>query len=235
MVHGEQTPNDALFEWATDFDDPPPAEQARPVSLAYLAGALGLATTAAILLAALTHSLAQTPSAPADREPGALPPTVTSPTQAPSVDAATLLPERCDDLYGPAMKSQLTGAGLTLTPNLVGPPRPVGGSTDETLRRLVAHNRQIECNWFGEAGEVLTVVAAPTATKLESARARLDQLGFTRTEEHGGVRFVVENRAADGVAAGESHFLRDGLWFATRWRGFGPSGYTADMVSTLFD
>lgn len=235
MVRGEETSKDALFEWATDFTDPPPDREARPLPLAYFLGALGLATTAAILLAALTHSLEQ-PSIPtADREPAAAPHTITTPVPTPFVDAAKLLPEDCDDLYSPAMASQLKEAGLELTPNLIGPPRPVGGSTDETLRRLVAHNQQIECNWFGEAGVVLTVVAAPTASKIESALARLDQLGFTKTEEHGGVRFVVEHRAADGTAAGESHFLRDGLWFATRWRGFGPSGYTADMTRTVFE
>ena len=31
-----------------------------------------------------------------------------------------------------------------------------------------------------------------------------------------------------------SHFLRDGLWFATRWYGYGPYGYTSDMARQVF-
>ena len=33
---------------------------------------------------------------------------------------------------------------------------------------------------------------------------------------------------------GESHFIRDGIWIATKWVNASPDGYTHDMVTTIF-
>jgi hypothetical protein len=35
-------------------------------------------------------------------------------------------------------------------------------------------------------------------------------------------------------AWGESHFLREGIWIATRWGGNGPDGSTHDIVAAIF-
>ena len=57
--------------------------------------------------------------------------------------------------------------------------------------------------------------------------------GMDCYEESGGTRCVGEWEGVAG-SAGESHFLREGLWIATRWDGPAVSGYTADIIAQLF-
>ena len=37
------------------------------------------------------------------------------------------------------------------------------------------------------------------------------------------------------VSMGETHFLGDGGWVATRWINVDPPGYTEDIVATIWD
>jgi len=51
-------------------------------------------------------------------------------------------------------------------------------------------------------------------------------------DESGGTRCVIERE--ESATWGESHFVRDGIWIATRWGVSGPSGCTADIVAAIF-
>ncbi len=56
---------------------------------------------------------------------------------------------------------------------------------------------------------------------------------MTCYDELGGLRCVTET-TGDGGVVGESHFVRDGIWLATRYVNSGPDGYTHDIVANLW-
>ncbi|TBN56075.1 hypothetical protein EYE40_00940 [Glaciihabitans arcticus] len=164
------------------------------------------------------------------------PPRPTSTAVVPERDSR--VPNECSGLYSAAMVGTLIDAGLRL--QLEATPADIvdSGSGDQTLRELMLQRPLIECVWLDSAGGkqsgVLTVVAEATPQLAAAVEQRASQLGLTRLSENGGQRWVTEGTDADGTKTGESHFLRDGLWFATRWYGQGPYGYTSDMVKRVF-
>lgn len=103
---------------------------------------------------------------------------------------------------------------------------------------MLSEDAVLECFWVNEddveSAGLLTLVAEVDATEEELTIAALTDLGYTEIRELGGVRFVGQLPSDNGFTTGESHFLRDGVWFATRWYGYGPYGYTADMVTQVF-
>jgi len=162
-------------------------------------------------------------------------PTSTGPAVA---ERDSRVPTECSEIYSPAMVDTLRGAGLVLqdatAPAVIGE----SGSSDELLRGLMVERPLVECVWLDSAGGtqagVLTVIAEATVERAAAVEARAGQLGMTRLVENGGERWISEGRTEAGVRTGESHFLRDGLWFATRWYGYGPFGYTTDMSRQVF-
>ena len=169
------------------------------------------------------------------RTPAPPRPTPTGPVEPPR---DSRVPTDCDEVYSRDMASTLTGAGLVLqdatTPAVIEEP----GSEDEVLRELLGERPLVECVWLDSGGGtqsgVLTVIAEATTERAAAVELRAGQLGMTRLVENGGHRWIVEGRTDAGVRTGESHFLRDGLWFATRWYGYGPFGYTSDMARQVF-
>lgn len=128
------------------------------------------------------------------------------------------------------MTATLDQAGFELGSGYDGPWQ--SGSADAELRQLL-EQPALDCYWSSGDDVLLTRVAEVGAHVQSVAVARLDQLGFSELSENGGVRYVLEDATAAG-ATGESHFFRDGVWFATHWRGHGQYGYTADMIRTVF-
>lgn len=180
-------------------------------------------------IAAPAGSSTPSPGSPPDPRPSS---SATAPTGDPRV------PMDCANLYSEAMTGTLTGAGLVLQPLATNTRYLQPGTTDPQLRTLLEPGELVECVWLdnagGEQSGVLTVVSAVNEAETDAAASRLVALKMTRLTEQGGVRFFVEGQDASGKAQGESHFFRDGLWFATRWYGYGPYGYTADMARTVF-
>ena len=173
---------------------------------------------------------ASTPSpGPPDPIPSS---TATAPPRDPRVPIA------CEGLYSDDMISTLTALGLELQSAATNTRYLQPGTTDAPLRELLEPGEVLECAWLDNAGGdqsgVLTVISTVNEAETEATIARLTALKMTRLNELGGVRFYRETTESSGRATGESHFLREGLWFATRWYGQGPYGYTGNMVRTVF-
>lgn len=157
----------------------------------------------------------------------------------PPVPAGAALPSSCDSAFSASMKNTVHGAGLTLNPSWSdGQPSYGLSLTDSTLRDQLASLPQLKCKWLspeggGEVG-IETTIAVVDGSEAAAINSRLASLGYTGISELGGVRYVWQSPAtSDSDAYGESHIVVGGLWFATHWLSYGPSGYTADVVNTV--
>jgi hypothetical protein len=112
------------------------------------------------------------------------------------------------------------------------------GTGDQTAAPVLQETSQLTCGWLppeGGDGSVglVTSLAAVDQAQTDAAIAAFQAAGMECYEELGGTRCIGEWQGAAG-SAGESHFLREGLWIATRWDGPAVSGYTADIVAQIF-
>ena len=220
----------ADLDWVTRFDETQPRRprsRALTVALGALFGGGGIAAIA-LVVAALSRPAAEESGVGAQATPSAVPtPSATqTETQQPSV-----IPAGCGGLYSEAMTVTLEQVGFELGSDYDGPWH--AGSADGELRALL-RDAELECHWTDDKAALLTHVAEVDEQQQSLAVQRLEGLGFTQLKEHGGVRYFVERQDATGPT-GESHFFRDGVWFATHWLGHGQYGYTADMVRSVFD
>jgi len=230
--------DDDQLDWVTRFDDPVVSSAERTqrsraltVGLGALFGG-GAITAIAFLVTALSRPAIEESGLGATRTPTVAPPTP-SVTQT-STPQPSLIPDGCDQLFSASMAATLQGVGLELGSDWDG--ALDSGTADAELQKLL-DDAALDCHWSGDAATdpvLLTQVAQITSHETGLATARLEQLGFNQLSEHGGVRYVIEQRTGSGLS-GESHFFREGLWFATHWSGHGQYGYTADMVNSVFD
>lgn len=185
------------------------------------------------------------PPVPAPSLPPSLPPShpltpLPSPTPSPrdstepdpaDPDAATL-PGECSGLYSPAMYTYLSvEEGLPLNDGTTSAP-PFSKSAD--VAALQSGLPGLVCTWasaghFGLLTQANEVTAAQSAAALSALRAS----GFTCYEQSSGTRCTIRESGGDETW-GESHFLRGNIWLCTFWSNFTPTGYTADMVATLW-
>jgi hypothetical protein len=153
--------------------------------------------------------------------------------------SSTPLPGSCDSLFSASMRANVEGAGLALNPAWADGTNSADSITDSNLRSQLSGLPQLSCRWLtplggGEVG-VDTTVAAVTSSQASAINARLASLGYTAISELGGTRYVWEvGDSAESYPQGESHIVRDGLYFATHWLNYGPTGYTADMIHNVF-
>jgi hypothetical protein len=158
------------------------------------------------------------------------------PSDPPAVPAGTPLPASCDVVYSGSMRDTIEGAGLVLNPEWHSSSGETRLPSDNPeLQQLLGSLERLDCAWLEESpGEVAiyTSISQVTDEQAAAAETRLTELGYGTIEELGGVRYVTET-SGDGNTLGESHFLRDGLWFGTLWINHGPTGYTADMVTQV--
>jgi len=229
--------NDDPLDWVTRFDDPvvhsaERTQRNRGLTIGF--GALfggGAIAAIAFLVTALSRPAEEESGLGTQRTPTATPgaPVVAeSSTPEPS-----LIPAGCDQLFSEGMVTTLQGVGLDLGSDWTGDLD--SGSADAELQTLL-DDAALDCHWTGDTAAsplLLTRVAQISSHETGLATARLEQLGFNQLSELGGVRYVIEQRSGSELS-GESHFFRDGLWFATHWRGHGQYGYTADMVNSVF-
>ncbi len=218
------------LDWVTRFDETPvrpPRSRALTVALGALFGGGGIAAIT-LLVAALSR--------PAEEESGLRPTRTATPVPTPTTTQTetqppSVIPAGCGALYSESMTITLEQIGFELGSDYDGPWH--AGSADAELRALLAGS-DLECDWTDETAALLTKVTEVDPDTQARAIERLEGLGFTRLTEHGGVRYFVERSEATGPT-GESHFFREGVWFATHWLGHGQYGYTADMARTVFD
>jgi hypothetical protein len=163
---------------------------------------------------------------------------VASATPSPSTPAGPH-PTTCDAIYSPTMLATLTQTGA-LNPDWTESDSSgvLFGTSDAELSSLIDGAEHLTCVWAdpnGGSGSGLTSnVVFVSAEQSETAHQRLLALGENCYEELGGIRCVVETAQGEEGIAGESHFLRDGIWLATRYVNAGPDGYTLDMVGTIW-
>lgn len=236
-------PARGLLDWVTDFDDPAVVAVAAPprparYRVVRIAAIGGLVVAAGTILAALLRPFEAESGISATAGPRVL----DAPSASPSATAEapitpTILPEECSGLYGTAMIAEFEREQMHINEVWTGAREAPAGTTDPELQTLLARQPALDCFWLDETGgteaAVLTVASEVDAEESAAVAARLQALGFAHQNDRGGVRYFVESRA-DGESKGESHFLRDGVWLATNWYGFGPWGYTGHMAENVF-
>jgi len=173
-------------------------------------------------------SSAQTP-APTASEP--------SPSATAAADASNIaLPAACEQIYSPQMLASLTEAAPPLNH-----PELTMLSTQNAELLEIQHSGvpTIRCTWgapseFGLATNVSIVDAAQSA----AISTALRDAGFGCEEHAGGTICrtdqTVISQDDTQVRLGETHFLRGNGWVSTAWINFAPTGYTEDIVATLW-
>ncbi|RZU64106.1 hypothetical protein EV379_0400 [Microterricola gilva] len=197
--------------------------------IAFGAVAAGYAVGAGSSKSEATEASAKPSTRP---EPEASAPTV--PLPEPSEEPVSVIPAECSGIYTTDWSTQLDG--YVLNPAWAAEDRNSATSDDE-LNAIVKAGDPLRCQWGHESGgsdrSLKTAVVAVTAEQSAAVLARLQVLDFSCYEELGGTRCVLEEDDDNGTW-GESHFVRDGVWIATRWMNMAPDGYTHDIVNTLW-
>lgn len=148
-------------------------------------------------------------------------------------------PTTCASIYSPAMMTTFSQTSSLNPPWTTNTDEVLQvGTTDADLAALIEAADHLTCIWAAEGGGsdsgLTTSVVFVTAEQSEAAHQRLLALGENCYDELGGIRCVMEDTTDGEGMAGESHFLRDGIWLATRYLNAGPDGYTHDMVATIW-
>lgn len=99
----------------------------------------------------------------------------------------------------------------------------------------------IRCGWGAPNGDkgVSTNVSIVTTAQSDQLKDAFVQQGFSCAPSAGGTLCQIEQKqvlqGTDTLrTSGEQQFLRDNGWVSTYWIGSLPSGYTADIVATLW-
>lgn len=214
----------------------------RPVFWLALVGVLllcGVAISAGVAIGSATDA---SPSDPASDTAAPTPlatdgsATATATAEPPAAGVA--IPADCADIYTRDWSADL--APRVLNPAWIAEPDSGFkryGSNDVGLVTVLEATTRLECNWVPEAGAghvfLITGIAALTPEQQASTLEYLDGTDLECFDELEGVRCVIE-REEGGENWGESHFIREGVWIATRWGGSGPDGYTHDVVAAIF-
>lgn len=180
---------------------------------------------------------AQTPTPTASASISASSPSATSaPTSSPTAAADVALPGSCEALYSPAMLDELTRTN----PPLNDPGITIYATENvDALEVLASGIPTIRCSW-GEAGApgLVTNVSVVSAAEADTLREAFAASGMACDSLAGGTVCRIEQQTIDRqdniVRIGETHYLQGSGWVATHWVDFAPSGYTEDIVATLW-
>ena len=161
-----------------------------------------------------------------------------APTSTATADSGTPHPSSCEQLYSPTMVDAF--GDKVLNPSWT--KAPGSGVRDGTavpeLVSIIDAAEHLTCVWGSEAGGsdsgLTTNLVWVTPDQATAVQARLSAAGFTCYEELSGVRCLIE-MATEAGTWGESHFVRDGIWLATKYVNSGPDGYTHDIVANVWD
>jgi hypothetical protein len=173
-----------------------------------------------------------TPTASAEALPVAsLPPT--NPVGGPA-------PSTCDTIYSPDMLATFSEThALNPAWTETAEPSTRIGTLDADLSVLISGAQHLSCVWAdpvgGSGSGLVTNVVFVTEAQSVAVKERLSAMGQNCYEELEGLRCVFENDTDGEGLAGESHFLRDGIWLATSFVNAGPDGYTHDMIAAIWD
>jgi hypothetical protein len=214
----------------------------RPVTWLIVATVVLAVAVVAVLAITLAPKPADESAEPAAASrPSPTAPLAASPVAVPEPEAVPdpRIPAECTEIYSTDW-SGVFAPGYVLNPEWsVAEGAPVIlGTGDQAAAQVLQETSQLSCGWLppeGGDGSVglVTSLAAVDQAQTDAAIAAFQAAGMECYEELGGTRCVGEWEGVAG-SAGESHFLREGLWIATRWDGPAVSGYTADIVARIF-
>ncbi|GAA1060419.1 hypothetical protein [Agromyces bracchium] len=221
--------------------DAAPASRRSRTLLIVAASALVIAVVALVAALALPAPGSQSAEPTSQSRPApsaeAAPAPVAVPTPEPVRDER--IPTDCAGIYTFDWSSTFA-PGYVLNPEWStadGAPALYG--TDDTgALPVLQETSQLTCAWLppeGGDGRVglVTNVASVDEEQTAAAIAAFQAAGQECYQEEGGTRCILEFEGVAG-SAGESHFIREGLWIATRWDGPEVSGYTVDIMAQLF-
>lgn len=226
------------------YGAPAPKRKRNPVViwLSVVAGVLAIALI--VVIGLLVVGPGGTPSAGAS---SSVSPTATvSATPAPTETTAETpvgptRPADCAALFPAGYIDSVTAEGqMALNPSWTDATITTEfiGSNDAVLQDFLATTEDrlncalVKASGGGDVG-IITNVAWIDAERQTAAVARMNEAGFTCSEETGGTMCFTEE-TGDGATVGERHFLRDGTWVATRWSNTAITGWTQTIVQTLF-
>ena len=204
------------------------------------------ATVAAVGIALAALSIAgcapepSTPSATASASPSSEQspsPSASERTPSATADSENIaLPATCEQIYSPEMLASLTAQAPPLNdPGLT----MLSTQNAELLEILHSGVPTIRCSWgapseLGLATNVSIVDAAQSAAIASALRSA----GFGCEPYAGGTICrtdqTVITQDDEQVHLGETHFVRGNGWLSTAWINFAPTGYTEDIVATLW-
>jgi hypothetical protein len=212
----------------------------RPVTWLIAASvALAIAVVAVLAVALAPRPAEESAEPAAESRPSPAEPLAASPVPVPEPVRDPRIPADCTQIYTTDW-SGVFAPGYVLNPEwstAEGAP-VILGTGDEAASPVLQETSQLSCGWLppeGGDGSVglVTSLAAVDQAQTDAAVAAFQAAGMECYEELGGTRCVGEWQGVAG-SAGESHFLREGIWIATRWDGPAVSGYTADIVAKIF-
>ena len=187
-----------------------------------------------------TPDATESPATGAPTEaPTATPTPIPEPTPAPTATAAPGVPRptSCTQLYSPAMVSAL--GDLVLNPAWTQEPDSgvAHGTDDAELRSVIDTLDHLTCVWASPYGGsdtgIVTNVIWVAPEQSAAVEARLVADGMECFDQSDGRRCVIHTSTPEG-AFGESHFLRNGIWLATKYTNAGPLGYTQNIIDHLW-
>jgi len=201
------------------------------------AAVAGLALVLVALAACAPEPGTPTPSATAS-SPVATPTTTPTATPSPTATAAAgiQLPATCEQIYSASMLASLNAANPPLND-----PGVTMHSTQNAglLETLTSGIPTLRCSW-GTPSEygLATNVSIVDAEQSAAVRETLSTSGFGCQDAMGGTICRIEQKTVTlddkEVTFGETHFVRGNAWVSTSWIDFSPTGYTEDIVATLW-
>lgn len=199
--------------------------------------AVGVALAVGMAVGTLRGTDAATSAAPRPTPGASSSATPVAPPAEEPPPAAVAIPADCAGIYTRDWAAEL--APLVLNPAWTEDPAsgPFWGSNDPGAITVLEATTRLTCAWVqpeggGDLG-LITNIAALTPEQETSMIEYLGGLGHDCYPELEGTRCIVEWNVEEGDS-GESHFLREGIWSATRWANTSPSGYTHDIVAAIF-
>ncbi|KGJ72193.1 hypothetical protein GY21_17010 [Cryobacterium roopkundense] len=147
------------------------------------------------------------------------------------------MPMGCSALYDPAMLPVFGELVLNPEWSRGAGDGQLAGTDDQELQGVMAAAEPLECDWAsanGGSGVGLSTDVASVSPEVSvTIEARLRAVGANCYGELAGLRCVMSG-SNDGDIWGESHFLRDSLWLATKYVNFAPANYTENVVANLW-
>lgn len=224
-----------------DLLEPEESAPRAPRGLTWLWSVIALIALAAIVLGGLWAYRQIDPGVFASSSAS---PSASSSAKAAPVDARLPVPTSCRALYtGPMWKTLTERSDLKPNPDwyLSKNGMPEQGDwmvgNDRELDAIALNAERYTCAWVGPSrstrNDIVTAVFSVSKAEAATIVKRLNESTSTCIKRSGGTRCTITFTRKDKSTYGETYFVRDTLWIATKWQ-TNIDGYTASIVTKLF-